>query len=88
MFISTDLFQQAFMTGNISPYSDVVRFHYPRGGPAAKFTMSLGQVLNCSAGAGRHPLISCIKQHTGEEINNAVIKLYQHQNSGGLQVMH
>ena len=76
------------MTGHVSPYSDVVRYHYPRGGPAAKFTMSLGQALNCSAGAGRHPLISCIKQHTAEDINNAVTKLYQHHYSGSQQVKY
>ena len=74
------LFQRAFMTGIVSPYSDAPRKHYPGGGPATTFAIELAKYAGCPAGNGfmdEGKMISCLREVTAEKLINASISLYE-----------
>ena len=74
------LFQRAFVTGIVSPYSDAPRKHYPGGGPAATFAIELAQNANCPAGNSvkdKGMMMSCLREVTAEKLINASISLYE-----------
>ena len=86
----TGLFQRAFMTGIVSPYSDAPRKHYPGGGSAGIFTKELAQYVNCPAGNGvtdEGTMMSCLREVTTEKLINVSISLYEEKYKNQVNIL-
>ena len=86
----TGLFQRAFMTGIVSPYSDASRKHYPGGGPAGLFAEELAHYVNCPAGNGftdEETMMSCLREVITEKLINASISLYEEKYKNQVNIL-
>ncbi len=60
------------MTGLVAPYSDAVRKHYPRGGPAGAFTAELARALDCTGA-----VMQCLRTVDAQRLITASLSLYE-----------